>query len=164
MICINTNRGWRNDWEFKKNNHLSNQWHSYKNKFITYLTEFNLVIYLFLIAIVYQHHYHQFQITAECQIPLNKYNYSVAQYNIRICTLIVLIQPSVVQLKSSKLVLIFCIARNIDVEFNLTFSWSPDQLSNQYEFSKYYKPLALYHFVKLKFAKCFCAVTHQIYF
>jgi len=24
---------------------------------------------------------------------------------------------------------------------------------HQYEFSKYYKPLSLYHFVKLKFAK-----------
>jgi len=29
----------------------------------------------------------------------------------------------------------------------------------QYEFSKYYKPLSLYHFVKLKFAKCFCVVN-----
>jgi len=49
----------------------------------------------------------------------------------------------------------YSMARNIYVEFNLTFWQSQNRqiYIRQYEFSKYYKPLVLYHFIKLKFAK-----------
>jgi len=58
--------------------------------------------------------------------------------------------------------MIYRITGNIDVEFNLTFWWSSDQRQiniRQYEFSGYYKLLALYHFVKLKFFKCYLEIN-----
>jgi len=59
--------------------------------------------------------------------------------------------------------MLYHIAGNIDMEFNLTV-WRSEQQSSQinihqYEFSLYYKPLVLYHFVKLKFVKCYFEVN-----
>jgi len=62
--------------------------------------------------------------------------------------------------------IMYRIARNIEVEFSLTIFTPTVKLISirqinihQHEFIGYYKPLALYHFVKLKFIKCYFQVN-----